>query len=148
MVEQRGATPCNWEIVQHPGTVFIYFAKNLGVLDLDRLDRGWSGWLPVTSRDFTSLSYLDFVLRVQARVLRGRENALAVHTFGIVPPGWLTGWALAGYSVLAALALAVASHDTTPPDRPPAAEQAATWCAAQLHARGVTPAPGGCDPRP
>lgn len=51
-------------------------------------------------------------------------------------------------AMLGALALAIAAHDTTPPDRPPAVEQAATWCAAHLHARGITPAPGGCDPRP
>jgi hypothetical protein len=50
--------------------------------------------------------------------------------------------------MLAALALAVASHDTTPPDIDAATTRAAVVCAATLHARGITPAPGGCEPRP
>lgn len=51
-------------------------------------------------------------------------------------------------AILAALALVIASHGTTPPDRPAALERAATLCAVLLHREEVTPAPGGCDPRP
>lgn len=51
-------------------------------------------------------------------------------------------------AILASLALAVASHDTTPRERDAATTRAAVACAAHLHARGIIPAPGGCDPRP
>ncbi len=51
-------------------------------------------------------------------------------------------------ALLVPLALAIAASDTTPPDRPAAIEQAATRCAVLLHREGVTPAPGGCLPRP
>lgn len=51
-------------------------------------------------------------------------------------------------AMLAALAVAAVTRDTTPPDRPAGIEQAATRCAVLLHREGVTPAPGGCLPRP
>lgn len=60
----------------------------------------------------------------------------------------MTARRVAWAAMLGALALALAAHDTTPPDRSPAESRAAVLCAAALHARGVTPAPGGCDPRP
>lgn len=48
--------------------------------------------------------------------------------------------------MLAALALAIASHGGPPAAADPAADAAAARCAAILHARGVIPAPGGCRP--
>lgn len=55
---------------------------------------------------------------------------------------------IAWAAMLGALALTLAARDTTPPDRDPADARAAVACAAALHARGITPAPGGCEPRP
>jgi hypothetical protein len=49
--------------------------------------------------------------------------------------------------MLAALAAVAITRPAAPPDRPAALERAATLCAVALHRQGVTPAPGGCDPR-
>lgn len=51
-------------------------------------------------------------------------------------------------AMLAALALVLASHGGPPASADPAADAAAMRCAAILHGHGVTPAPGGCAPRP
>ena len=66
----------------------------------------------------------------------------------VTPPRRRAARRIAWAAILGSLALAMASHGTTPPDRAPALEQAATRCAAVLHREGVTPAPGGCLPRP
>lgn len=47
-------------------------------------------------------------------------------------------------AMLAALALAIASHGGPPASTDPAADAAAARCAAILHGRGITPAPGAC----
>lgn len=49
-------------------------------------------------------------------------------------------------AILASLALTIATSHA-PGDRAPASRAAAA-CAADLHARGITPGPGGCAARP
>jgi hypothetical protein len=47
-------------------------------------------------------------------------------------------------AILASLALAIAAGRGVPASADPAANAAAARCAAILHGRGITPAPGAC----
>src|SRR5690606_2315206 len=73
---------------------------------LDGFDRDWVALGASGDRSFTGLAPGRYVLRVRARDAAGnaaREQRMA---FAVPPPWWRTWWALAGFALLAALALA------------------------------------------
>ena len=73
---------------------------------LEGFDRDWVSLGASGDRNFTGLAPGHYVLRVRARDAAGnaaREQRLA---FAVPPPWWRTWWALAGFALLASLALA------------------------------------------
>ena len=61
-------------------------------------DRDWSPWSPARDRAFANLPAGAYRFEVRARDADGRSAAPATLAFTILPPWWLTGWALLGYT--------------------------------------------------
>lgn len=59
---------------------------------LDGLEEDWSAWSPTPWREFSHLPYRNFVFRVQARDIEGRESSIGTLAFAIAPPWWRTWW--------------------------------------------------------
>jgi signal transduction histidine kinase len=59
---------------------------------LEGLEDDWSPWSPTPWREFSHLPCQDFVFRVQARDVEGRESTVGTLAFGIAPPWWRTWW--------------------------------------------------------
>ena len=67
---------------------------------LEGLDAGWSAWTRENNRDFTNLSFGDYLFRVRAKNLNGQVSAEALYAFTILPPWYRTWWAYGLYLVL------------------------------------------------
>jgi signal transduction histidine kinase len=59
---------------------------------LDGLEDDWTPWSATAWREFSRLPFGDFVFRVQARDIDGRESKVGELAFVIAPPWWRTGW--------------------------------------------------------
>lgn len=73
---------------------------------LDGFDRDWVALGASGDRSFTGLAPGRYVLRVRARDAAGNAAREQRMVFAVPPPWWRTWWALAGFALLAALALA------------------------------------------
>ncbi len=59
---------------------------------LDGLEDEWTPWSATPWREFSRLPFGDFVFRVQARDIDGRESTVGALAFVIAAPWWRTGW--------------------------------------------------------
>jgi DNA-binding CsgD family transcriptional regulator len=68
---------------------------------LEGLEKGWSDWTDKPEKDYTNLPPGDFVFRVRARNAHGQISEIAIFSFRIATPWYLTLWAKAMYLLLA-----------------------------------------------
>ncbi len=61
------------------------------------LEANWSAWSTERTRSFTRLPVGDYRFEVQARDGDGQLSAPGAMSFTVLPPWWLTGWALLAY---------------------------------------------------
>ena len=62
-------------------------------------DDGWSEWEAGRTRSLPHLPAGDYRFEVRARDADGEISAPAALAFAVLPPWWLTGWALLGYAL-------------------------------------------------
>ncbi len=91
---------------EHQPVVFNYYAPRQRhtstVTYRTRLlgrDRDWSAWSSRRDSTFTNLPSGHYRFEVQARDPDGVLSAPAALGFTVLAPWWLTGWALAGYTM-------------------------------------------------
>ena len=78
-----------------------YFFKDLSFSSyLEGWDKAWSAWKPITTREFSRLSYGDYILHVKAKYmgLEGPETIIKVH---IPAPWYWTRFAKFFYGLIA-----------------------------------------------
>jgi diguanylate cyclase (GGDEF)-like protein len=81
-----------------PGVVYQY--------RLDPADTKWSAWTAQPSIDYTNLDHGDYTFRVRARSAAGIASGETYWSFTVLPPWYRTRAALAGWLLLAAIAIA------------------------------------------
>ncbi|MFO7692140.1 MAG: GAF domain-containing protein [Vicinamibacterales bacterium] len=74
---------------------------------LDGLDAGWSGWSKESNRDVTNLGFGSYTFRVRARNLYGQVSRESAYAFTVLPPWYMTWWAVGFYAALLAGAVLV-----------------------------------------
>ncbi|MBI4626519.1 MAG: histidine kinase [Verrucomicrobia bacterium] len=62
------------------------------------LEEGWSAWTAERTRAFVRLPAGAYRFEVRARDADGTLSAPAALGFSVMPPWWLTGWAILGYA--------------------------------------------------
>ncbi len=69
---------------------------------LESWDKNWSAWKPTTTREFSRLSYGDYIFHIKARCmgLEGPETIIKIH---IPAPWYWTKWAKLIYSIIVVL---------------------------------------------
>lgn len=67
---------------------------------LDGFDKTWSGWSKKTSKEYSQLPAGTYTFKVKARNNFGKESPVAMYTFVILPPWYLTIWAYLVYTLL------------------------------------------------
>jgi signal transduction histidine kinase/CheY-like chemotaxis protein len=72
---------------------------------LEGYDRDWVGQGASGERIFSGLQPGDYVLHLRARDAAGNRSPEQVLRWRVLPPWWLTSWALAGFAALAVLLL-------------------------------------------
>ncbi len=73
---------------------------------LENFDAEWSDWSFKTEKDYTNLSPGDYVFKVKAQNIYGKESNIAVYKFHIIAPPkpwYLTTAAFSGYVILLGL---------------------------------------------
>ncbi len=81
-----------------PGVVYQY--------RLDPVDAKWSAWTVQPSIDYTNLDHGHYTFRVRARSAAGVASGETRWSFTVLPPWYRTRAALAGWLLLAAIAIA------------------------------------------
>ena len=74
---------------------------------LDGLDAGWSAWSKESNRDVTNLGFGSYTFRVRARNLYGQVSREAMYEFRVLPPWYMTWWAVGLYAALLASGVVV-----------------------------------------
>lgn len=81
-----------------PGVVYQY--------RLDPVDAQWSAWTAQPSIDYTTLDHGHYTFRVRSRSAAGIASGETRWSFTVLPPWYRTSAALAGWLLLAAIAVA------------------------------------------
>jgi diguanylate cyclase (GGDEF)-like protein len=81
-----------------PGVVYQY--------RLDPADSKWSAWTAQPSIDYTNLDHGEYTFRVRSRSAAGVASGETRWSFTVLPPWYRTRAALAGWLLLAAIAIA------------------------------------------
>jgi diguanylate cyclase (GGDEF)-like protein len=81
-----------------PGVVYQY--------RLDPADAKWSAWTAQPSIDYTNLDHGQYTFRVRSRSAAGIVSGETRWSFTVLPPWYRTSAALAGWLLLAAIAIA------------------------------------------
>ena len=85
------------------GTNFFEDIQNIQFqVKLAGFDDDWSGWSSETFRDYTNLPHGNFTMQVRAMNTYGRISSIGEYSFSILPPWWLTWWAISLYLILGA----------------------------------------------
>ncbi len=71
----------------HRGAIRTVFRTQL-----EGIEETWSPWSATPWREFSQLPGRQFVFRVQARDIEGRESIVGTLAFAIAPPWWRTWW--------------------------------------------------------
>lgn len=79
------------------GTRYRYF--------LQGFDDRWSDWTTETYREYQSLNFGSYTFKVQAGNVYGTLSRAAAYTFRILPPWYVTWWAISCYAVVLFLLL-------------------------------------------
>ncbi len=67
---------------------------------LTGFDETWSDWTKRTEKEYTNLHAGDYTFEVKVRSNLGDESAIALYTFGILPPWYQTLWAKICYFLI------------------------------------------------
>ena len=67
---------------------------------LKGFDNNWSDWAKRTEKEYTNLSSRQYTFEVKVRNNLGNESAVAVYSFYILPPWYLSIWAKVFYALL------------------------------------------------
>jgi signal transduction histidine kinase/DNA-binding response OmpR family regulator len=73
---------------------------------LEGHDDNWSSWSSEPQKEYTNLDFRSFTFRVQARNAHGKIGQEATYHFEVLPPWYLTWWAMSAY-ILTALLLII-----------------------------------------
>ena len=85
------------------GTNFFEDVQNIQFqVKLAGFDEDWSAWSSETFRDYTNLPHGNFTMQVRAMNTYGRISSVGEYSFSILPPWWLTWWAISLYLILGA----------------------------------------------
>ncbi|MBL7110635.1 MAG: SpoIIE family protein phosphatase [Bacteroidales bacterium] len=68
---------------------------------LEGNDDGWSAWTNESKKEYTNLHEGEYVFRVKARNMYGKESIEATYTFTILAPWYRKWWAYVLYVILA-----------------------------------------------
>ncbi len=68
---------------------------------LEGNDDGWSAWTNESKKEYTNLHEGEYVFRVKARNMYGKESSEATYTFTIIAPWYRKWWAYILYIILA-----------------------------------------------
>ncbi len=72
---------------------------------LEGFEDSWSEWTSKTEKEYTNLNAGDYRFKVQARNAYGEESALAIFSFTVLPPWYLTIYAKLSYVLLGIISL-------------------------------------------
>jgi len=101
--EPLGDTVANisskWNSVHFEFSSPLYVAQNsvLYSYQLEGYDHDWSAWSRKTEKDYTNLGPGKYTFWIKASSSRGRETPVSSYSFVILPPWYLSSWAIAVY---------------------------------------------------
>jgi signal transduction histidine kinase/ligand-binding sensor domain-containing protein len=72
---------------------------------LEGFDKGWSDWTRKTEKEYTNLSFGNYVFKVKARNIFGKESNVEMYAFTILAPWYLSWWMFPIYTLAAAVAV-------------------------------------------
>ncbi|MFW6095794.1 MAG: triple tyrosine motif-containing protein, partial [Bacteroidota bacterium] len=69
---------------------------------LEGFDEYWSAWTDRTTKEYTNLSAGDYIFRLKAKNVYGRETGINEFEFTVLPPWYQTTWAYIVYFLILA----------------------------------------------
>lgn len=66
---------------------------------LEGYDKSWSQWSSETKKEYTNLHEGNYVFKVKAKNIFGKESAICTYAFEIEPPWYRTYWAFVSYVI-------------------------------------------------
>jgi signal transduction histidine kinase/ligand-binding sensor domain-containing protein len=93
-------TPSNTTLSYNQNKIMVSYAAafyeggeyNQFSYTLEGFDKGWSEWTRKTEKEYTNLSYGNYVFKIKARNIFGNESNVEKYTFTILAPWYLSWW--------------------------------------------------------